>query len=392
MNNDAYAAALAEIEEGRLDKGAWARALAESGGDDSKAKSRYIKARAELKSDSSAWPDTQPPVEDAPKHHTKSARAPTISLSEQKKLYEPALGEKNFGYYLAKFQAFDDKGTGLHVSWNWPAFFFTGFWALYRKMYGWFFAWWALATVVTVFEKAQSAQIHQFLAVVSVVSWLGFATYANSLYHRKIKKRIASAQRSHSDVSRISGILSASSGVNKWVPIVCGAVPVIGVVASIALPAYQDYTKREVVATVPIQTPVPQLDSEKALTALTPATPSQINDFLDGESKPAQTGQVQRGAPTPVLSPSKPTESELNEQRRQAEYEAQVKLDLERASEAAVKRYPYLDTPDGERTLQKIVEKRNLLISQGVYPSIALTQAVNDYAPFNAPRAPNLAR
>lgn len=260
MNNDAYAAALAEIEEGRLDKGTWARALAESGGDDAKAKAYYIKARAELKSDSPAWPDTQPPVEDAPKHHAKSASAPTISLSEQTKLYEPALGEKNLGYYLAKFLAFDDKGTGLNASWNWPAFFFTGFWALYRKMYGWFFAWWAVATVVTVFEKTQNAQIHQFLAVVSVVSWLGFATYANSLYHRKIKKRIASAQRSHSDASRISGILSASSGVNKWVPIVCGAVPVIGVVASIALPAYQDYTKRQPVAAEPVQAPVPQVD------------------------------------------------------------------------------------------------------------------------------------
>lgn len=36
-SNDAYAAALAEIEEDRLDKGVWARSFAESGGDESKA-------------------------------------------------------------------------------------------------------------------------------------------------------------------------------------------------------------------------------------------------------------------------------------------------------------------------------------------------------------------
>ncbi|MBK7507658.1 MAG: hypothetical protein IPI16_05585 [Comamonadaceae bacterium] len=34
--NDAYAGALAEIEEGRLDKGAWARAFADAGGDEPK--------------------------------------------------------------------------------------------------------------------------------------------------------------------------------------------------------------------------------------------------------------------------------------------------------------------------------------------------------------------
>jgi len=58
--NDSYAAALAEIEEGRLDKGAWARSFAESGGDESKAKALYIKTRAESISKADVWVDTQP--------------------------------------------------------------------------------------------------------------------------------------------------------------------------------------------------------------------------------------------------------------------------------------------------------------------------------------------
>lgn len=66
MNNDAYAAALAEIEEGRLDKGVWARSFAESGGDESKAKALYIKARAESIQSGAVWQDTRPPgAEDA---------------------------------------------------------------------------------------------------------------------------------------------------------------------------------------------------------------------------------------------------------------------------------------------------------------------------------------
>ncbi len=59
--NDHYAEALAEIEEGRLDKGVWARAFAEAGGDEPKAKALYIKARAEAMKGAEVWENTQPP-------------------------------------------------------------------------------------------------------------------------------------------------------------------------------------------------------------------------------------------------------------------------------------------------------------------------------------------
>lgn len=60
--NEAYAAALAEIEEGRLDKGTWARSFAESGGDESKAKALYITARVAAIGNEAVWVNTQPPV------------------------------------------------------------------------------------------------------------------------------------------------------------------------------------------------------------------------------------------------------------------------------------------------------------------------------------------
>jgi len=62
--NDAYAGALAEIEEGRLDKGAWARAFADAGGDEPKAKALYIKARAGASANAEVWEDTQPTAAD----------------------------------------------------------------------------------------------------------------------------------------------------------------------------------------------------------------------------------------------------------------------------------------------------------------------------------------
>lgn len=63
-SNDAYAEALAEIEEGRLDKGTWARSFAESGGDESKAKALYIKARVAAIGNEAVWVNTQPPTKD----------------------------------------------------------------------------------------------------------------------------------------------------------------------------------------------------------------------------------------------------------------------------------------------------------------------------------------
>jgi hypothetical protein len=59
--NDGYAKALAEIEEGRLDKGVWARAFADAGGEESKAKALYIKARAGAIQGAEVWENTQPP-------------------------------------------------------------------------------------------------------------------------------------------------------------------------------------------------------------------------------------------------------------------------------------------------------------------------------------------
>lgn len=174
-------------------------------------------------------------------------------------LYDDALSSKNRDYYLDKFEDFDQKGDAWHPSWNWAAFFGGGAWALYRKMYGWFFAWWAVATFVTVFAKVPNDQIHQFLVIGIVVFWLGFTTFANSLYHRKVKARIASVQRSHSDASRVSRRLSTGGGVHAWVPIVFGTIPVIGIVAAVTLPTYLDYTKRQAVAAKPVQATAPDI-------------------------------------------------------------------------------------------------------------------------------------
>ena len=211
-------------------------------------------------------------------------------------LYEAAIGEKNQDYYVTKFEDFDHRGTGLMASWNWAAFFLTGFWALYRKMYGWFFAWWAVGTVLTVYSKVQNSQIHQILGIVVGVLWVAFSLYANSLYHRKVKSRIAAAQKSNSDASRVSRRLSTSGGVHTWVPIVFGGIPVIGIVAAVALPAYQDYAKPKASAE-----PKPW-EQQYQGQSQTNAKRSQIDEFLSEAptNQPTELPTQQNAARMPI--------------------------------------------------------------------------------------------
>lgn len=76
--NGAFAEALAEFEEGRLDKGVWARAFADAGGDESKAKALYIKARAEALKDGEVWQVTEPSAaEETGSHSRVKVASPT---------------------------------------------------------------------------------------------------------------------------------------------------------------------------------------------------------------------------------------------------------------------------------------------------------------------------
>lgn len=175
------------------------------------------------------------------------------SGSDNVDLYEAAIGEKNTTYYLAKFEQFDQQGTGLKPGWNWPAFFLGGTWALYRKMYGWFFAFFGIILLSNLFEKTGSSVIG---AIIFIGPWVAFTIYANSLYHGKVRKKIEAARLTLRDESRLLAYLRQAGGVHTWVIWVFGFVPIIGIVAAITIPAYQDYQKRAAVQ----QTQSPAVD------------------------------------------------------------------------------------------------------------------------------------
>ncbi len=148
-------------------------------------------------------------------------------------LYEAILGEKNKIYYQTKFEQFDKKGPGLKASWNWPAFFVGGVWALYRKMYGWFFILLGVAFVSSILEEAGAPWLS---AIVFFVPWIAFAIFANSFYQNNLRKKIAEAKMTIEDESRLIEYLRYKGGVHTWVVWVFVGIPVLGILAAILIP------------------------------------------------------------------------------------------------------------------------------------------------------------
>lgn len=102
--NDAYAEALAEIDEKRIDKGTWARCYALSDGDESKAKALYIKARAEVLGSTTVWVHTQPAGLDGRQINASSKAGSDNQTSTEffpKWLVQSAIGLAVFGVLLA---------------------------------------------------------------------------------------------------------------------------------------------------------------------------------------------------------------------------------------------------------------------------------------------------
>lgn len=103
-------------------------------------------------------------------------------------------------------------------------------------MYGWFFAFWGIVAIVKFFEKALP-ELSILLLVFSII----FGIFANSLYHDSVKKKIAVAQLTIKNEAQLLEFLRYKGGVNTWVAWVFGGLHVIGIVASIAIPAFLDH-------------------------------------------------------------------------------------------------------------------------------------------------------
>lgn len=169
-------------------------------------------------------------------------------------LYRAVVGEKKAGYYVPKFLDFDSPDS-TKISWNWPAFFATFLWMMYRRMYGHAFAYifgmpFALGILgaVLVAVLGPKAGVIAYLVLAVGVPFVVAPMYANAVYYRYVKERIASATRrtksADAAIERLASEPATTHGA--VVALIAGGsvIPVIGILAAIAIPAYQDYTIR----------------------------------------------------------------------------------------------------------------------------------------------------
>ena len=180
------------------------------------------------------------------------ASAAPVAASDDE-LLDAAIGPVNKSYYRPKFDRFA-AGQGS-VSWNWPAFFVTIFWMLYRRMYGYALLVWFVLPMIFVIVAAIIGGISGDPAVYGgtyYLLWMVFGfilipMFANRLYYRHATKKIARAKALFSneedqlrEVYRTGG----TGGAGIIVAVVFGGVMLVGILAAIAIPAYQDYTIR----------------------------------------------------------------------------------------------------------------------------------------------------
>jgi Tfp pilus assembly major pilin PilA len=171
--------------------------------------------------------------------------------AQNEELYRAAVGDSKAGYYLPLFYRFDQGGG--RISWNWPALFVPLFWMIYRRMYGLAAAYFFLYPLALVILLAiVSAVVGEATAALSY--WLILiggrvliAMFANALYHWRVRKRIDNlAAHAPSHEALVQRLIGQSSGNAPLVAavVVVGSVFLIGILAAISIPAYQDYTIR----------------------------------------------------------------------------------------------------------------------------------------------------
>jgi type IV pilus assembly protein PilA len=173
---------------------------------------------------------------------------------EQQKLNDYSVAvAKNTDYFLPRFEAFDNGNS--RVGWNWPAFFITGPYFLYRKMWlaGFLYVFYPLILAMPLAfaaaaMPASAGAIFGLGLLLYFASWIVLPMYANSFYWSKVNKLIDELPRSvASQPDKRERRLERNGGTSIVVPLIVflfGGVSGLGILAAISIPAYQDFTIR----------------------------------------------------------------------------------------------------------------------------------------------------
>lgn len=173
-----------------------------------------------------------------PKEENSATNIPEI-------FYKAAIGPKNTDFYLSRFSHFDSGNA--RASWNWPAFFVTFWWLLYRKM-------WLSASlyiicfvvVVVILDKLTSSPLNAYLALSGIFLWIPIS--ANALYHRHLKKLILFATTRFGNNEGDLKLIASKGGTSN-AGLAIGVVTILaGIIAVVGPYAYDIHVMRSMVA------------------------------------------------------------------------------------------------------------------------------------------------
>lgn len=164
--------------------------------------------------------------------------------------FRAVVGEKDPDYYLDRFDGFvEDRKIG--PTWNWSAFFVTFYWLLYRKMWRNAAIYIALPIILLLLFWIVRALAGGAVGI--VVSLGGFVylaaifvvmpLYANALYYQHCIKLIETVRSTTQGTQKQLDELAHKGGTSRQAGIAIAAVNAVvflGILAAIAIPAYQD--------------------------------------------------------------------------------------------------------------------------------------------------------
>jgi Tfp pilus assembly protein PilE len=212
--------------------------------------------------------------------------------------YKAVIGHSGQAHYLPVFMRFWKNG-GSGISWHWPAFFVTFYWFLYRKMWAYAAIYFFLPYIVMIPMGIIAVLLGKYAfvavilgwAVIFAVQWILAPMYANALYYRHCKQKIEDAKLTSRNPQTQLGQLAASGGTSVAALVIVMSlallwvIMVLGILAAIAIPAYQEYTVRARVS--------------EAVTVGKSATASVAEYYRQHQQLPDNLAQAGFSAPLP---------------------------------------------------------------------------------------------